>query len=90
MHSGTVPGSLCPVPMDHLARGDGDVETSLTAESPEVERMNAATVALNAAEARLVRDLPASSPRRAAELADCVAVARVEFGKALEALRAAL
>lgn len=66
------------------------MDGSLTAESPEVERMNAATLSLNDAEARLVRELPAASPRRAGELADRVAVARVEFGKALDALRAVL
>jgi hypothetical protein len=62
----------------------------LTAESPEVVRMRGAVEALNDAEATLVRELRGSSPARAGELADRVAVARVEFEQALEALQAVL
>lgn len=63
---------------------------TLTAESPEVERMSAAANELNVAEALLVRDLPVASARRAAGLADRVGSARREFNGAFDALRAAL
>lgn len=63
---------------------------TLTAESPEVERLGEAAADLNVAEALLVRDLPAASARRAAELADRVSAARHEFNSAFVALRAVL
>jgi hypothetical protein len=63
---------------------------TLTVESPEVERMRDAAADLNVAEALLVRDLPAASARRAAELADRVGAARHEFNRAFAGLQAVL
>lgn len=58
--------------------------------SPEVVEMRAAVRTLNAAEERMVRELPGAGPREATLLATEVHLARREFDRAFDDLSAAL
>lgn len=57
----------------------------LTKDSPEIVRLNAAALALNAAEAKLCTELPKTDdPQVAGDLARAVAEARKEFAAAFD------